>query len=228
MPRKVFVSYKYADQFVEALPSPFNVRGTCRDYVDVTALLLEGIEIYKGEESDNDLSRFKDTTIRTQLKERIRDSSVTIVMISKGMKEAKRELDQWIPWEIKYSLRRKAYGERRSNSNGMLAVILPDENGSYGHYYQQSGCPNCRVVTHRTNDLFKILQKNMFNKKVPTKAQCRLPQHGSTYHTDNDHSYIHQVKWHDFIKNPSSYIDKAIALRDNIHLYDIKKEVAPA
>src|SRR4051812_48025724 len=124
MARKVFVSYKYADDQVQGPDL------TCRDYVDAIAEVLDGIEIYKGEDDDNDLSHFKDETIRTHLKEKIRDSSITIVLISKGMKEAGiSERDQWIPWEVKYSLLRNAYGERRSNSNGILAVILPDKDG---------------------------------------------------------------------------------------------------
>lgn len=225
MPRKIFVSYKHGDTNVAQLPSPFNVLGTCRDYVDVIIKLLGDVEIYKGEEADNDLSMFKDTTVRTHLKEKIRDSSVTIVLISKGMKAAESELDQWIPWEIKYSLRRKAYGEKRSNSNGMLAVIIPDEYGTYNHYFEYSGCGHCNVRTHKINELFEIIRNNMFNKKIPTVQECPSPMHDNTYHAGLDHSYIHQVTWSDFIQNPSAYIDRAILLRDNIHLFKVQKKV---
>lgn len=225
MTRKVFVSYKYNDSQVARVPYD-GALGTCRDYVDVIMGLIKDVAIYKGEEDDNDLSQFKDSTIRTHLKAKIRDSSVTVVLISKGMKEAGSEKDQWIPWEIKYSLRRKAYGEVRSNSNGMLAVIIPDELGSYDHYFEYSGCAHCNSRTHKLSSLFEILGKNMFNKKVSSTASCTSTTHGSSYHIGNDHSYIHQVTWHEFLKQPEHYIETAIALRDKISDYKIQKLIS--
>lgn len=223
MGKKVFVSYKYADSLVRPM-TPFGP-STCREYVDHLAQLIQGMHIYKGEEDGNDLSALKHDTIETKLKEKIRDSSVTIVMISKGMKTTEAESEQWIPWEISYSLKEHAREDRVSRTNGVLAVIIPDENGSYDHYYQHSGCSFCGVVTHKTAELFEILRNNMFNRKVPNKQACALPNHQTTFHTGNDHSYIYQVKWDDFIKNPTSYIDHAAALSTRVDEYDIQKIV---
>lgn len=226
MARKVFVSYKYGDTDVEALPDELNNYGTCRDYVDLIMQTIEGVEIYKGEQADEDLSEFKKETIRTHLKEKIRDSSITVVLISKGMKlNGVSERDQWIPWEIKYSLLRKAYGEKRSNSNGMLGVVIPDEQGSYAHYFQPSGCQHCGVRTHQTQALFEILRNNMFNTKIPKKATCPSPSHGTTYHVGSNHSYIYQIEWENFIKNPSHYLDIAEGLRNKIDNYKLQKRV---
>lgn len=62
---------------------------------------------------------------------------MTVVFISPNMRESdKADRDQWIPWEISYSLkeisRKTKTGKnvtRRSKT--MVAVVLPDRNGSY-------------------------------------------------------------------------------------------------
>jgi len=231
MARKIFVSYKYYDTLVAPIPEledADDVSGTCRDYVDMTMGLLEGIEIYKGETDDQDLSQFKDTTIKTRLKEKIRDSTVTIVMISKGMKETREESTQWIPWEIKYSLYESVFDGRKKIPNGLIAVIIPDENHSYDHFYQKNDCEHCNTVTHKTNEQFKIIKHNMFNKKKPTTTSCPSIYHESTSHQGNDYSYMLPVKWHDFVVNPSMYVDLAIDRRQRIDEYNIRKVVKAA
>ena len=184
---------------------------------------IEGTEIYNGEDGDNDLSEFQDETIKTHLKRLIQTSSITVVLVSKGMKDPlKAERDQWIPWELQYSLTRTAYGKVRSNRNGILAVILPDKNGTYDHYYQRSNCQHCNVITHKTGDLFAMIGKNMFNLKNPAKDSCPSPLHGTTYHVGNDYSYIHPVKWEDFIKDPSGHIDIVEERKERTDNYNLK------
>ncbi|MDY4789748.1 MAG: TIR domain-containing protein [Bacteroidales bacterium] len=139
MGHKIFVSYKYNDDSVQRLPNtPWYAATTVRDYVDI---LEDYIELtnhqYKGESDGEDLSDYSDDEIWEKLKDRIYDSSVTIVLISPNMKEENRyDKSQWIPWEIYYSLRETTRRDRTSHSNAVLAVVLPDKYGNYDYLWK--------------------------------------------------------------------------------------------
>lgn len=84
------------------------------------------------------------------LKDKIYDSTVTIVLVSPNMKEPNKcERNQWIPWELSYSVKKTTRGGRTSQRNALLVVILPDKNGEYSYY------DNLK--------LFRILEKNINN-----------------------------------------------------------------
>ena len=136
MGKKIFVSYKYKDNQVRNLSIYEN--STVRDYVTKFEEVLDPSDnIYKGESEGEDLSLLSEGTIWEKLKNRIYDSSVTVIFISTGMKESwNSEKNQWIPWEISYSLKETSRKNKNgdaitSRTNAMLAVVLPDENGSY-------------------------------------------------------------------------------------------------
>lgn len=140
MSYKVFVSYKYKDQNVQSL---FNIdTGFCnpyttvRDYVDLFEKWSKctGNVIYKGESDGEDLSMLTEETIAARLRNRIYDSSVTIVFVSQGMRTRELEKNQWIPWEVKYSLKETERRDRVSHSNALLCVVLPDISGDYRYY----------------------------------------------------------------------------------------------
>ncbi|MCY3740309.1 MAG: TIR domain-containing protein [Candidatus Poribacteria bacterium] len=219
MARKIFVSYKHSDDSVENL----NGETTARAYVDELIELFEDDEIYKGE-GDEDLSEFKDETIETHLKDKIYDSSLTLVLISPNMKdESENESDQWIPWEISYSLKEITRNDRTSQTNGMLAVVLPDEDSSYSYFLEDDTCSACNCRILHTSTLFQILRDNMFNIKEPTYSDC--PKHLPQTVYEGHSSYIYSVKWCDFIGDTDKYLDTAEEIRDNKDDYDITKIV---
>lgn len=150
MGRKVFVSYKYKDYNVKTMANVTQPTWPC-DYVNyIRDNVLSGDDIYKGEDSDEDISAWSETAIWNHLKDKIYDSSITIVLISPNMKvPGKWQRSQWIPWEISYSLRETTRNDRTSHNNAILAVILPDRNGSFDYYEK--------------NDLFPIMKSNIDN-----------------------------------------------------------------
>ena len=220
MARKIFVSYKHSDDSVQ----PLNYGTTARDYVDEIIELFEGDEIYKGE-GNEDLSEFKDETIATHLKDKIYDSSITLVLISPNMKDIwKKESDQWIPWEIAYSLKEITRNDRTSHTNGILAIVLPDQCSSYSYFLEEDYCRYCHCRALYIYRLFQILGDNMFNIKKPTFNNC-------SNHTSNNpvyigpSSYIYSVKWCDFIQQKETYLQIVEDIKDNIDDYNIKKIV---
>ena len=142
MASKVFVSYKYADDNVEHLYSPLYspytyTNTTVRSYVDdfMRRAQSAGCVVYKGERADEDLSYLKEDTIWQKLKDRIYDSTITLVFISPNMREPyRKESDQWIPWEIAFSLRETTRNDRTSHSNALIFVVLPDRNRRYDYF----------------------------------------------------------------------------------------------
>lgn len=222
--RKIFVSYKYKDWNVQSLDgyTPAADTGflfTPRHYVDKIIDVIGADHIYKGEVSGDDASHLTDDTIDSRLKEKIFDSSVTIVLVSPNMwDKSTLESDQWIPNEIIYSLRNKTRGDRTSGTNGMLAVVLPDINGSYDYAVVHK---DCGVRSWQTDSFFRIIRENMFNRFEKNHALCNSCF--GYHHHGSDHSYIHPVKWEEFLINPNYFIEHAISLRDKLDEFDITK-----
>lgn len=106
MAHKTFISYKYSE---------------ARDLRDaIIDSLGDDATYYKGETSDSpDLTDTTTENIKKVLRDKMYDTSVTIVIISPNMKKSK-----WIDWEIEYSLKSTTRKGRTSHTNGVVGVNL--------------------------------------------------------------------------------------------------------
>jgi hypothetical protein len=228
---KIFISYKYGNKNVRQNKScnwdhwNAGIKNgnylTVRNYV---THLMENVlkdHTNKAEKDGEDLSNLTEEVIQTKLYDRIYDSTVTIVLISKNMKDfLKKEKLQWIPREVSYSLKEKTRDNRTSYSNGILAVVLPDENDNYDYAILDK---DCGVRSYQTHSYFKIIGNNMFNRLDKNHDFCEncLINH----HIGEDHSYIYPVKWDDFVKdnNYNKYINHVLDLKDRIEEFKLTK-----
>lgn len=157
MGKNVFISYKYKDTCVPNLNKTelyydgqkFLIRPRLtrvRDFVDIIQKKIGNDHVNLGEKDGESLKDFSEGKIESHLKKKIYRSSVTIVMISKGMKDLLvPEKEQWIPWEISYSLRIVNRADSSSQMNAVLGVVLPDNNNSYDWFQIQSTDCDCTI-----------------------------------------------------------------------------------
>lgn len=224
---KIFISYKYSDRHVRQNDlCNWNhwISGlengnylTARNYVDYLMEKVLTDHINKAENNNEDLSHLTEEVIQQKLYNRIYDSTVTIVLISKNMKGVEQEKFQWVPIEVSYSLKEKTREDRTSYTNGVLAVILPDESNSYDHGIKSLNC----VTEIQTHNFFNIISSNMFNRKEHKRNICSIC--GEYHHYNDDHSYIYPVKWDEFIQKPNVYINHVLSLKDRLNEFNLTK-----
>ncbi len=228
MGRKIFISYKYKDTDVRQMYHIWysqNRSTRVRDYVDKLQELIGEDNINKGEKDGEDMSVLEDATIQSILGDKIYDSSITLVLISPNMKDPTLpETEQWIPWEISYSLREQSREGRTSKTNAVMAIVLPDANNSYEYYIKEHTCPYCNTRTLYTGRLFKVLSVNMFNRYNPTYSTCIYHAANSRPET-GEASYIPSVKWDDFVEDVEGNLQRVERIKENIAAYDIKKNL---
>lgn len=231
MAHKVFASYKFGDnQVYQGLDQRYwaenATEATVRGYVNWIEEVVGSDNIYKGESDGESLSGKTDDQIWEYLKPMVHDSSVTLVIVSPGMKNIfEKEADQWIPQEVRYSLWEVERGGKTSATNALFGVILPDRNNSYDYIWGKSNCTHCQHIPMLNKEyFFNILKGNIFNKKGDDGTVCQGTSCYSRVY-DGDHSYLHLVSFPNFIVNPNIHIDKVLEIQGKKDEYKIEKSI---
>lgn len=201
MAHKTFISYKYSE---------------ARDLRDaIIDSLGDDATYYKGETSDSpDLTDTTTENIKKVLRDKMYDTSVTIVIISPNMKKSK-----WIDWEIEYSLKSTTRKGRTSHTNGVVGVIMKYDGGYDWFKETIINDDGCHSVSYKENKVYDIINKNRFNQnsKVYSCNKCKTVNSLSG-------SYIAYVDEETFLSNPSKYIDNAYDKSENdASGYDLTK-----
>lgn len=217
MARNVFISFRYSDghKYKDELAGLFDAS---KDTVDFS--------------EDEDRSQMSEATIQNFLYGKLRQSSVTIMLLTPQAIDYHKKtwinpqtysfetvFDDWIYDEIRYSLE-----EREGNAtNGLVAVYVPEAKPNLMtetiHY-----CDVCKKSTTVSNVTShnNLVFRNMMDVKPEYKKHKCL----GVYDGDFD-SYCSLVAYDDFKKNFGDYIDKAYQKRNELYKYNLVKRLRP-
>ena len=201
MARKTFISYKYSEA------RPLRDRIICALGDDAT--------YYQGETADSpDLTDTSTENIKNNLKEMMFGTSVTIVIVSPNIIDSK-----WIDWEIEYSLKEITRADRVSRTNGVVGVIMKIDGGYDWILTRKTGDDGCGIRTLDSSLLYKIINKNRYNRIGDTKYSCSVCK---TF-DQLQGSYISLVEEDVFLRNPNRYIENAYDKSQNLDDFDLSK-----
>ncbi|MCO4478829.1 hypothetical protein Si139_01451 [Streptococcus infantarius subsp. infantarius] len=206
MATKVFISFRFSDGK--------EIKDELVDLFD------ESTEVINRSE-DVDRSQMSKDTIQEYLYEKLKDTSVTIVLLTPEAVSYRKNwignYDDWLYDELRYSLE-----DRKNNrTNGVVAVYTDDAKDmileSSSHY-----CAHCQETKScRTLKFFdNLARKNMLNiKQSYKKNPCN-----DLYDGSHD-SYISLVSLEEFKQDYTKYIDNAKDKRDRLHEFNIYKRM---
>ena len=199
---KVFISFRFSDgKYIKD---------------ELVDLFDESTEIINRSE-DVDRSKMSEDTIQEYLYEKLKDTSVTIVLLTPEAVSYRKNwignYDDWLYDELRYSLE-----DRKNNrTNGVVAVYTDDAKDmileSSSHY-----CSHCQETKScRTLKFFdNLARKNMLNIKQSYKKNLC-----NDLYDDSHDSYISLVSLEEFKQDHTKYIDNAKDKRDRLHEFNI-------
>lgn len=206
MATKVFISFRFSDG---------------KKIKDELVDLFDGSTEVINRSEGKDRSQMSEETIQDYLYDKLKDTSVTIVLLTPEAISYKKDLlgnyDDWLYDELRYSL------ENRENNrtNGVIAIYTDeakdkvlDDSTHYCQHCQQT--KSCRFLKYFDN----LARENMLNIKLAYKKNpCN-----DLY--DNEHdSYISLVSLNDFKEDYSRYIQNAKDKRERLDEFNIAKRM---
>lgn len=201
--RKVFVSFRFCDGI--------QVKDKLIEFLEEQDLIIDKSE-------DEDRQQMSDETIQSYLFEKLKDSSITIVLLTPEAIRYRRgiynSIDDWMYDELRYSL----YNRADNPINGVIALYTP-QAGNMIISKSTHKCDKCNTTKNVQTilDFDNLVKDNMMNvKRTYKKNSCN-----DLFDSDYD-SYISLVKLEEFYNNPSRYIDIATEKRRNSNRYIIK------
>lgn len=206
MATKVFISFR------------FNDGKEIKD--ELVDLFDDSTEVINSSE-DRDRSNMSEGTIQNYLYEKLKGTSVTIVLLTPEAVSYRKSFlgvyDDWLYDELRYSLE-----DRKSNrTNGIVAIYTEDvkdmileDSEHYCSNCQQTS--SCRTIKNFDN----LVRKNMLNIKPNYK------KHSCADLYDNEcDSYISLVSLEDFKNNYIKYIENAKDKRNRLDEFNIFKRM---
>lgn len=200
--RKVFVSFRFEDG--EEIK---------KDLID--HLIKKDLIIDKSENIDR--RELSEETIKKYLFEKLKDSSITIVLLTPMAVNYERTIegiDDWLYDELRYSL----YNRENNPINGVIAVYTKEAK----QYLIRTTEHICNVCKEKQTvdsilEFDNLIRDNMFN----IKQKFKLNKCDGIYDLDYD-VYISLISLEDFLKESKKYIDIAFEKRNIAENYTIK------
>lgn len=206
MANKVFISFRFNDGN--------EIKNELLNLFDKSTEVINKSE-------DVDRSNMSEATIQKYLYDKLRNTSVTVVLLTPNAINHKKgyfnKYDDWMYDEIRYSL-----SDREGNrSNGLIAIYTEDVKKLIitENKHTCSVC-NKETITNTISNFDNLCRKNMMNVKEGYKRnKCN-----GIYDSNHD-SYCSLISLEEFKKDYEYYIKMAFEKRDRINEFNLIKQL---
>ena len=207
MARQVFISFRFSDgeKYKDRLCELFDQN---EDVIDCS--------------EDEDRSDMSDDTIQKYLYDKLKRTSVTIVILTPDAIEYRKDgftgkYNDWMYDELRYSLEDREY----NNTNGIVAIYTDEAKDSLITISTHK-CDICKKesTVSIVKDVNNLVRKNMLNIKDSNKKNKCYGIYDSL-----EDSYISLVSYDNFVSDINKYIDNAISKRARTNEFTITKRL---